>query len=313
VVRRRFPSHYALALESRTRDPDAILSRRARHLFLVPWRTYTLIGVWHVVYDRTPDKVSVGEEELESFIDEINWAYPGLSLSPADVTLCNAGLVPFGDNEPSATNLRYGKRSHLIDHEQAHGLQDLVTLIGIRYTMARGDAAQAMDLICRKLGKPVWRPATEHKPLFGGDIDDFESLVRTSARNAPSGLAETALRALIHNHGTAYDQILRYAEHSPSLLETLDGSTVLKAELINAVRTEMAQNLADVVLRRTDLGTGGNPGERALRDCAGLVAHELGWAAARTELELHGLKTHFARLGSIQSTSPLAGTQGEPS
>jgi glycerol-3-phosphate dehydrogenase len=167
VVRRRFPSRYALALQGRTRDPDAVLSRPARHLFLVPWRSFTLIGVWHVVYDRSPDEVSVGAEELESFIDKINWAYPGLSLSPADVTLCNAGLVPFGENEHGATNLRYGKRSHLIDHERTHGLEGLVTLIGIRYTMARGGAVQAMDLICYKLGKPMRRPTTERKPLLG--------------------------------------------------------------------------------------------------------------------------------------------------
>jgi glycerol-3-phosphate dehydrogenase len=255
--------------------------------------------------------VSVGEAELKSFIDEINWVYPALSLSPEDVTLCNAGLVPFGENDPNAKNLRYGKRSHLIDHERTHGLKGLVTLIGIRYTMARGDGARAVDLICRTLGESTGRPETEYKPVCGGDIDDFERLVRESALTASSGVAEATLRALIHNHGTAYNQVLRYAEHNPSLLETLKGSTVLKAEVINAVRMEMAQNLADVVLRRTDLGTGGDPGEEALRDCAALVARELGWPAARTERELQGLKAHFARLGLVQSSSTLATVPGE--
>jgi glycerol-3-phosphate dehydrogenase len=313
VVRRRFASRYALALEGGTHDPDAILSRGARHLFLVPWRKYTLVGVWHVVYDRAPDNVNVGEKELESFIGEINRAHPGLSLAPSDVTLCNAGLVPFGENEPGATNLRYGKCSHLIDHERTHGLEGLVTLIGIRYTMGRGDAAQAMDLICGKLGKPARRPATELEPLFGGDIDDFEGLVRTSARNVAARPAEAVRRALIHNHGTAYDRILRYAEHDASLLETLEGSTVLKAEVINAVRTEMAQNLADVVLRRTDLGTGGDPGDKALRQCATLLQQEFGWSTARAERELHGLKAYFARLGSLKSPRNHVAIQHEPS
>jgi glycerol-3-phosphate dehydrogenase len=313
VVRRRFSGQYALALQGRTRDPDALLSRARRHLFVVPWRSFTLIGVWHVVYDRSPDDVSVGLEELESFIDEINWAYPGLSLSLADVTMCNAGLVPFGENAPGATDLSYGKRSHIIDHARSHGFEGLVTLIGIRYTMARGDTAQAMDLICHKLGKPVRPPATERKLLLGGDIDNFENLVKTSARNAPPELEETTLRALIHNYGTAYDQILRYAEHNRSLLETLHGSTVLKAEIVNAVRAEMAQKLTDVVLRRTDLGTGGDPGELALRACAALVAQELGWSATRSEQELRELQTHFARFGVLQSTSLSPAARGKRS
>ena len=41
IVPRRFDHPYALAVSGQTSDPDAVLSREARHLFAVPWRNHT--------------------------------------------------------------------------------------------------------------------------------------------------------------------------------------------------------------------------------------------------------------------------------
>lgn len=292
VVRRRVSDSYALALQGRTRDPDALMGRPARHLFMVPWRDRTVVGVWHVVYDKGPDKIIITEDEVQSFLDEINWAYPGFNLSRQDVTMWHAGLVPFGENAPGAVHLRYGKRSRLIDHETSHGLKGLVTLIAIRYTMARGDASRAMDLVTAKLGKIVHRPRTERLPIDGGDIEDFEGLVQNIVRSETI-IDEKLVRALAHNHGSNCAQVLRYAREDPTLSQTLGSSTVLKAEVVNAVRNEMVLKLSDVVFRRTDLGTGGNPGEQALRTCANLVAKELGWNVNRTNEELREVRKCF--------------------
>ena len=49
----------------------------------------------------------------------------------------------------------------------------------------------------------------------------------------------------------------------------------------------MAQNLGDVVFRRTDLATGDYPGREALRECADLVAAELGWTQPQIEREIN--------------------------
>src|SRR5690606_35381424 len=59
LVRRKFPHPYALAVQGRTKDPDALVARSARHLFLVPWRQWTLCGVWHKVWLRGADEVAV--------------------------------------------------------------------------------------------------------------------------------------------------------------------------------------------------------------------------------------------------------------
>jgi len=48
----------------------------------------------------------------------------------------------------------------------------------------------------------------------------------------------------------------------------------------------MAQTLADVVFRRTDLGSAGMPEEPVLLACADLAAREAGWDAKRKMAEI---------------------------
>ncbi|UCF20464.1 MAG: FAD-dependent oxidoreductase, partial [Gemmatimonadota bacterium] len=113
VPRRLLDNHYALAVQGKTRDPEAVFSRGERHLFLAPWRDHTVVGTWHVVHKDDPDAFTVTDDELLRFIDEVNSAYPALKLTLDDVSIWNAGLVPFGENPEGAQDLRYGHRSRL--------------------------------------------------------------------------------------------------------------------------------------------------------------------------------------------------------
>ena len=168
TVARRFKGRYALTLQAKTSDPDAILSRQHRHLLLVPWRAYTLVGVWHVVYKGAPDEFTVTEEELHAFIDEINEGYPALELTLDDISMWNAGLILFGENKPGAVDLSFGKRSRLIDHAKDHGIEGLITLIGVRYTTARRDAARAIDLVFGKTSENMPRSLLLQQRRFMG-------------------------------------------------------------------------------------------------------------------------------------------------
>jgi glycerol-3-phosphate dehydrogenase len=308
LVRRRFAHDYAVALQGRTRDPDAVLSRSARHLFLTPWRQYTLCGVWHRVWSEHPDRVRVGEREIAAYIDEMNEALPGLELRLADVTMWNAGLLPFGDNEPGAEDLRYGKRSHVIDHAVEHGLDNLVSLIGVRYTMARADAVRALDLISHKLGEPAERAPTDRTPVHGGDFDSFESLVRSVAREAPLDLPSGAVAALAHNYGTDFRKVLSLADGEWD--GCLGGSTTLKAEILHAIREEMAMTLSDIVFRRTDLATGEHPGAAALQVAALLAGGELGWDERRRRAEIAAVEKRLVIGNTVERPSGTAMPRG---
>ena len=316
VLRRRIVERYGLALPGATRDPDALISRAARHLFMVPWREHTLVGVWHAVRAPAPEAAMVSPDELQEFINEFNAAYPGLGLTTDDVTLCCAGLVPFGENAPGATDLSYGKRSIMIDHAADHGVEGLVTLIGVRYTMAVGDAAKAIDLVTAKLARRAPRAPTDRMPVFGGEIDDFEDLVRAAGRQIDGALPAAAVRALVHNYGNQYGRILEYARSDPTLMRTVGATTVVQAEVVHAVREEMAVELGDVMFRRTDLATGRPPSEAELATCARLMAAELGWSDSRMETETASVRRTLAKMmphaaDRLETASPIVAARGQ--
>lgn len=304
IVPRRLLGERAVAVLAETNDPDAVMSRARRHLFIVPWRDYTLIGVWHVVYEGDPDAFTVTERELQTFLDEINGAYPTLHLKTDDVSMWNAGLVLFGENTPRAENLSYGKRSRIVDHQVESGLQGLISLVGVRFTTARGAAQKVVDMTFRKLGRRPPRSSTLVTPVFGGDIDNFADFLHRQISECPPELSPDVLQRLLENYGTAYTNVLAYVSEKSAWVGRLGGAKVIQAEVIHAVREEMAQTLADVVLRRTDLGTGEIPGPATLKQCADLMAAELGWDDARLRRELDQMEQYYVERSPSSRVRP---------
>jgi glycerol-3-phosphate dehydrogenase len=274
VVKRKFEHDLSVALMAQTKDPDAFFSRPARHVFIVPWRDYSLIGTWHKVVKPSPDEIGIGGDEIDSFIDEMHSAYPALELTRDDVTMCNWGLVPFGESQSDATNLSYGKRSIIADHARFNGPNNLVSLVGIRVTMGRGDAARAMRAIAEKLGDDQKPPPTDEIPIYGGDIRSVSELGARVRELLPEGADPAIAESLSRNYGSNAETLLKAAD--PEQLKPLGESHVLEAEITHAVRSEMAMTLPDIVFRRTDLASGGLPDAEALGRCADLAADLLG-------------------------------------
>jgi len=288
VLKRPARGAHALAVLGRTHDPDALVSRNARHLFLVPWRERTLLGVWHKVVPDDPDALAVYEDEVATFLGEVNAGCPALRLTPDDVSCFNAGLVLFGENRPGAADLRYGHRSRLVDHAVTDGVDGLLTSIGVRWTTARGVAEAVITLAARKLRRRVPPSRTAETPVFGGDIADVGAFIERTVRSRPPGVTEDLARRLARLHGTGVDGLFDRVRSEPALAAPVADAPVLEAEVVHAVREEMAQRLGDVIYRRTELGAGLRPSRPALEGCARLMAAELGWTPARTveEIEL---------------------------
>lgn len=174
VVARKTDSPMGLAVLGHTRDADSFLARSARHLFIVPWRDVALVGVWHRVVDREPDTVDLTRPEMRQYLDEINACYPALQLQETEVQMAGYGLVPFGEAARQQKGLSFGKQSHVVDHRE-RGVRGLITLISVRYTVARRDASAVMDRAVEQLGPRVVMNESDRRPLPGGAIDDFQA------------------------------------------------------------------------------------------------------------------------------------------
>ena len=284
LVNRTPRSNHALAVPGWSKDSDAMVSRAARHLFVVPWRDCLLIGVWHRLFADRPDTAQVEEAEIAAWIQEMNASYPALRLVPEDVIYANCGLVPFGDGRSAAGELSFGKESRYIDHRE-QGVAGLVTLIGIRYTTARGDSAKALDLLLQQLPRPPLRAPTERTPLAGGDFEDFADLRETARREVASAVAPRTLDAWLRNHGTDYRRLLQLTQAQRQALP-LGATGTVTAELTHAVEHEMAVHLQDVILRRTDMGSGAHPGRLAVDQAAAAMQSLMAWSDERRHAEI---------------------------
>jgi glycerol-3-phosphate dehydrogenase len=313
IVARPPSSEYGLAVQGMSRDRDAVLGRATRHLFAVPWRDKTLIGVWHSLFPGPPDAAQVRPDELDTWIAELNAVYPTLQLSADEVSFANCGLVPFGDTA-TQTELSFGKESRVVDHRAAHGICGLVSLVGIRFTTARADAARALDLLLQQLPSAPPDAGTSRLPLAGGDIDDFATFEAQALRTKPAGVGVPAMRALLRNHGTRYSRVVQRCSASADLGARIPDTTTLLAEIRHAVAEEMAVKLEDVVMRRTELAAGSHPGRRALEVAAREMARHLQWADDRVREEIadteRTLQRHLARATADFAATPPAAEHG---
>jgi glycerol-3-phosphate dehydrogenase len=296
VVRKKlFDSPNSLVVPGASQNPGALVRRSRRNFFVCPWREYTLVGTWHVVFDGPPDAITVTREDVEVFLEEVNNSQLSFGLKLEDVSLWNAGKVLSGSKQVDETNFSYGKRSAIIDHLRTDNVEGLVSVLGVRWAIARGIAERTVDLALSKLGREGGPSISERTPVYGGDIEDFEAFANDARRECSDRIPAHTIRPLLRNYGTRYGQVLRYFDEDAELANTIDGSASLRAEVVHGVREEMAMKLGDIVFRRTDLGTGENPGNAALEDCARLMSSELGWTEERISEEIEEVRDRFPR------------------
>jgi glycerol-3-phosphate dehydrogenase len=107
----------------------------------------------------------------------------------------------------------------------------------------------------------------------------------------------------VRNHGTGYGDVLARALADAADAARIEGTDTLMAEVTHAVRSEMAVKLEDVVLRRTDLGSGCHPGTAAVRAVAERMRTLLGWDESRLRDEIAGTEAALARHGAAMAAA----------
>jgi len=178
------------------------------------------------------------------------------------------------------------RNDRVIDHARSDKINGLVTCLCVKYTTARKLAQRTIDVVFEKLGHAPPNCRTDQYHVFGGRIEQFSRFLEEAVLRADL-LDEDVIRHLVSNYGDRYQDLLRYFDENPEWRDRVHLELpIIKAQLIHAVREEMAQKLSDVVFRRTGIGTVGNPGDDCLKTCAEIVARELNWTADQTRCEL---------------------------
>ncbi|HEY0107580.1 MAG TPA: glycerol-3-phosphate dehydrogenase/oxidase [Rhizomicrobium sp.] len=273
-----------------TRGNALTVAAGGGHFFVLPWHGHTLLGTTDTAFAGAPDTVGVSTADIDGFLAFVNAHLPGAKLTRAKVEHFYAGLRPLVDDGSGDT---YGasRRAELIDHGKADGVAGLFSAIGGKWTTSRDLAQSTVGTIAASLRSSVGDCATASAATAGGAIGrfgDFLAAQRTAHPDLPG------IEHLARMYGTRLADMLAEANNRPELRAPLGAAGDIGAQVLFAVREEMALTLADVVMRRTCIGQLGAPPRDALERAARWMAVELGWSAERQAAEIAALAPVFA-------------------
>jgi len=249
--------------------------RDGRHIFLIPWGNFTLIGTTDTDYHGDLDNPAATLDDVEYLLEAIQHTFPGAQIEHDDVISTFAGLRPLvsAPGSPSALS-----REHVIVRAQS----GLITITGGKLTthrlMGEQFTERVQKILAEDFGVHARSGCRTKEPLEGAQIEHMPA----------SGVDEPVGKHLVHAYGSDATWGLAYAEENPSLGERIVPELpYLMAEALYAVQHEMALTLCDVLIRRTHvIYETRNGGLEQARAVAELMAPRLGWDEAEIERQV---------------------------
>lgn len=296
IIRKRITS---CALGART-CTDQVDNRL---LFIVPWRTGSMIGTWYYHDANVPEHLSLSGQELADCLNQINSIFPALDLTPADVTFVHLGLLPaYPGSDNSVGEPRLWGHSRIIEASQSGGPGGLFWLQGTKLTTARAQAVKTIDRVARYLKKPIQRSQTYKIPLYGGEIADYASYQQNCMANLANHWTRQTITRLQRNYGSNLDAIISKADDDETLVELVPGSAdVVKAELSYIIENEQVYRLSDLLLRRTDIGSFAQPAEATIAYCADVMAEYWHWNEPQREENIAEFLLRYSHIAQTYS------------
>jgi glycerol-3-phosphate dehydrogenase len=274
--------HLVFARESLpVRESLVLNDRGGRIVFVMPHDRYVLVGTTDTDFDGDPERVAADQSDIEYLLGVVRDSLPGLGLSPRDVAFSFAGLRALVTADHRRSPSAVPREETILEAPSG-----LITVAGGKLTTHRLIAQHAVDRVLAKLSRARGKCPTLNTPLIGARGLDSDSRAIESV--APE--IRDILRA---RYGTRAALPAQLVLDRAELAEPIAaGCPVVGAEVIHAVRNEMARTVADFIVRRTALSWR-YPLEAAAaaERVAFLMGSELGWNGERQEAELSSFRT----------------------
>jgi glycerol-3-phosphate dehydrogenase len=255
-----------------------------RVMFVLPWGDLSYIGTTDTDTSEGPGDLSVTAHDIVYLLRSANSRFPSARLSVDDVRATWAGLRPLvveRDQRSASSRSR--------EHAIVHGSGGMLTVAGGKLTTYRSLAAQVVDQAMRELrhrdGRPRHAEArTDEEPLPGGEAADLSQF---RERGLELGIPAASVDHLLRHYGTEAAGIFNLGGADRRLLrQLLPPHPAIEAEVVHAVRRELAQTVEDVLVRRFHLYyEHPEQGVPAARRVAQLMGDEHGWDNSRIEEE----------------------------
>ena len=229
-----------------------------RVMFAIPWHGHTLVGTTDTPIPDAPLEPVPFDAEIEFILDTAG-RYLARAPRREDVLSTFAGIRPLV-RSGSAANTAALSRDHTIHIDDS----GLLTITGGKWTTYRHMAEDCVDQAATLAQLPEVPCSTRTLRIHGYDRDSTR---------------RDRLRIYGSDAG-ALEELRRPAPLHPALPYT-------EAEVLWAVRCEMARTIEDVLARRTRaLFLNARAAIAAAPRVAALIAEDVGWDAARQQWEL---------------------------
>jgi glycerol-3-phosphate dehydrogenase len=233
-----------------------------RVLFAIPWGTHTYVGTTDTDYQGDPADVAATDEDVVYLLDAANGYFPGRDLSRADVVSTWAGLRPL--MRPTASGEGIDESAVSREHQILVGEDGLITVAGGKLTTYRRMAAEVVDTatkllrLSNRLPTALSASQTDQEPLPGAvgwpEDDDHVRVAKQVLAASGGTLSPVTARLLGDTYGMRGLDVARLvADDSALATPIVDGRPEILAQVDWAVREEFASEVADVMVRRTQL------------------------------------------------------------
>ena len=268
-----------------------------RVMFVLPWGNLSYIGTTDTDSTEPPEQLSVTADDIVYLLRSVNARFPSARLGVEDVRASWAGLRPLLlDRNGRPTSHR--SREHAI----VRGSGGMLTVVGGKLTTYRAMAAEVVQQVMREFRhrdgrQRVSDARTDEDPLPGGEAADLSQF---RERGLELGISVATVDHLLRHYGTEAAGIFNLGGADRRLLRLLaEPHPAIEAEVVHAVRRELAQTVEDVLVRRFHLYyEHPDQGVSAANRVATLMGEELGWDGARVRTEAERYREFVVMSGS---------------
>lgn len=252
-------------------------ARDHRITFVIPWMHRTIVGTTDDDYDGDLARPRATAGDVAYLLEALARAFPGQRLSERDVISVQAGLRPLV-NDPKANTAAVSREDQVMESPSG-----LIAIAGGKLTTYRRMARKVVDLVAKRLTEQhvgeIGPCRTGSIPIGGQTSEELRGGADLDASQAAH---------LAHLYGAQAGTVAEIARSRAALRTRLAPDLPqIAAQVVYAVRNEMALTVSDVLIRRLRLAnTDVAMGLRCLDLVADLMQPLLRWDAGERTRQL---------------------------
>ena len=256
-----------------------------RIVFVMPHDRYVLVGTTDTDFSGDRRAVAADHDDIKYLLKVLAEGLPKIKLTEDDIASSFAGLRALVINGDQKSPSAVPREETIL--ESASGM---LSVAGGKLTTHREIAEKVVNRLMKRLGRGAGAYPTRTEPLPGARRTNYGA-------DANAALDADTTKFLEARYGARAGLVARIAAERPELAAPLaPDCPAIGAEVINAIRNEMAHCAADFLVRRTSL-VWRYPieAEAAAPAVARIMATELGWDSKREDAELCGFVSDLKR------------------